>query len=226
MLSGTAFCFVLCLISFLILIQKQSFSEPIKNNICEITDIPNRIKILIDISPELQGSVNIGKWVALDRVITSSDLIYAYDCIEKYMLKAYKNSPSDIVPKYRGWLKVNKSIFYAPANDYGWGNIFVNNKAEKYKYNKYISDFEKGSIIVKESFVFDLRGKISPGPLFYMLKMGKGFNKISNDWKFVEVGSDGSFIETNDSDKEATKRCIHCHSAKMKNDFLFFLNNK
>ena len=43
--------------------------------------------------------------------------------------------------------------------------------------------------IVKESFIFDINGYISVGPLFYIVKMEDGFNKASNDWKFVEVDS-------------------------------------
>jgi hypothetical protein len=204
----------------------ESFSKEIESNICNVPKIPKKIQALIDISPKLQNTKNRGRWIALDRVITQSDLIYAYNCISENMLSVYKKSNSDVVLNYRKWLKVNKISFYAPANNFGWGNVFVNKIAEKYKLKKYISDFEKGSIIAKESFVFDLQGNILVGPLFYMVKMKKGFNEISNDWKFVEVGLDGSLIETIRSNKDLTRRCIQCHSTQRSKDFLYFIKNQ
>ena len=141
-----------------------------------------------------------GTWIALDYIITKKDIAAAYKCISKEILNTYRKSDSRVALNFRNWLKVNKISFYAPANDFGWGNIFVNKIAEKYEINKYISDFSKGSIIVKESFVFATNGYISVSPLFYMVKMEKGFNIASNDWKFVEVNYDGTLVETNRSD--------------------------
>ena len=80
-------------------------------------------------------------------------------------------------------------------------------------------------MIVKESFVFDIDGKITVGPLFYMEKMEKGFNKSSNDWKFVEVDLEGTYVETVKFNPAATQKCISCHGKRKKTDFLYFIKS-
>ncbi|MDC0033628.1 cytochrome P460 family protein [Alphaproteobacteria bacterium] len=215
---------VFCLLVFLTLNSMTANGAVTKK--CHIEEIPKKIESYLDISPHLRAREKSGKWVALDHVITKTNVVAAYECISKEIFDTYKNSDSRVTLNFRNWLKVNKVSFYAPANDFGWGNIFVNKIAEKYKINKYISDFNKGSIIVKESFVFDVNGYISVGPLFYMVKMEEGFNLASNDWKFVEVNNDGSLIETNHSDPKATKRCIKCHGKRKNTDFLYFIKSE
>jgi hypothetical protein len=193
---------------------------------CQIKEIPKKIESYLDRSPHLKSRKKSGKWIALDYIISRKDVVAAYKCISEEMLNTYKKMGFRVALNFRNWLKVNEVSFYAPANDFGWGNIFVNKIAEKYKINKYISDFEKGSIIVKESFVFDINGYISVGPLFYMEKMEKGFNIESNDWKFVEVNYDGTLIETNRLDPKATQRCIKCHGKRKNTDFVYFIKSQ
>ena len=77
------------------------------------------------------------------------------------MLNIYKKSKLEVALNYRSWLRVNKIGFYAPANNFGWGNVYVNRISNKYKDNKYISSFDKESVIVKEIFLFDINGTIS-----------------------------------------------------------------
>ena len=190
---------------------------------CQINDIPQRIEKYLESKPRLLERNISGKWIALDYVITEKDVVSAYKCISEEMLHIYKNSKLQVALNFRNWLRVNKISFYAPANDFGWGNVYVNRIADKYKENKYISNFDKGSVIVKESFLFDINGGISVGPLFYMMKMEKGFNKESNDWKFVEVDLDGTHVETVRSNTAATQKCIECHGRKINSDFLYFI---
>ena len=193
---------------------------------CQVKGISEKIDGYMEKEPELRQRKKSGRWIALDSVISEKNLFDAYGCIANKMMTLYKKSKLDVVSKYRNWMKVNKVSFFAPANDFGWGNIFVNDIAKKYKKNQFIGEFSEGSIIVKESFIFDIDGYITVGPLFYMKKMEKGFNKKSNNWKFVEVDLDGSFIETSKSDPLSTKRCIKCHGKREGSDFLYFINPK
>ena len=218
-LSGSCFLFI-----FLTLSAVTANGAVTKK--CHIKEIPIKIESYLDISPHLKARKKSGKWVALDYVITKKDLVAAYKCISKEILNTYTKIDFGAALNFRDWLKVNEVSFYAPANDFGWANIFVNKTAEKYKINKYISEFDKGSIIVKESFVFDINGYVSVGPLFYMVKMEEGFNTESNNWKFVEVSYDGTLVETNRSDPKATQRCIKCHGKRKTTDFLYFIKSK
>lgn len=195
------------------------------NALCSVPGIPGKIESLIQNSAEFQTRPKSGKWVALDQVISETDLEVAYDCISSVMLDYYQLSNLNVSYKYRDWTKVNDISFYAPANDFGWANIYVNDKAKKYAANKYISDFEIGGIIVKESFTFDIKGGVDSGPLFFMEKMKPGYNPSSNDWKFVEVNLDGSFSETGGQNSELTQRCIQCHKRRKQSDFLFFIKD-
>ena len=215
-----ASCLVLCFGSGFELVMGGETDE------CVIEGIPRKIAAYIARSPQLKDQSISAKWIALDHVISKQDRVLAYDCISTAMHTAYKKSKLDVTFDYRNWIKVNANSFYAPANEFGWANVFVNKKAKKYMVNKYVSDFAKGITIVKESFVFDTNGKVSPGPLFYMVKMGKGFNEISNDWKFFEVDLNGNFVTTNHSDPSATGRCIKCHSKRKNHDFLYFINTQ
>jgi len=214
---------VSCLLFFSIFDVIISHSA-VTNN-CQIKSIPIRIQAYLENNSHLLGKNIIDKWIALDYVITENDVVAAYKCISEEMLNIYKKSKLEVALNFRNWLRVNKISFYAPANDFGWGNVYVNRIANKYKENKYISNFDKGSVIVKESFVFDINGTISVGPLFYMMKMEKRFNKASNDWKFVEVDLDGTHVETVRSNPAATQNCIGCHGKRSNSDFLYFIKS-
>ena len=214
---------VYCLLCFSIFDITIAHSAVTKK--CQIKGIPQKIEKYLENRPLLLARNISGKWIALDYVITEKDVVAAYKCISEEMLHIYKKSKLEVALNFRNWLRVNKISFYAPANDFGWGNVYVNRIADKYKENKYISSFDKGSVIVKESFVFDINGTISVGPLFYMMKMEKRFNKASNDWKFVEVDLDGTHVETVRSNPAATQNCIGCHGKRSNSDFLYFIKS-
>lgn len=193
---------------------------------CIIPEIPQKIDGYIETNPYLKSKKNSGRWIALDKVISEKNLKTAYDCLSEYMLRVYQKNELEIPFKYRNWKRVNKVSFYAPANDFGWVNVFVNRQAEKYSLNRFSSKFTEGSIIVKEGFTFDISGRVDVGPLFYMTKMGKGYNKGSNNWKFTEVNVDGSYAETGGHNSELTIRCVKCHSRRKDSDYLFFLKKR
>jgi len=193
---------------------------------CAIPEIPQKINDYIEINPHLQVRKNSGRWIALDKVISIKDLKTAYGCLSEDMLRVYQKKKLEIPFKYRNWKRVNKVAFYAPANDFGWVNVFVNRKAEKYSLNKYTSEFDVGSIIVKEGYTFDISGRADIGQLFYMEKMKNGFNAGGNNWKYTEINADGSYAETGGHNTDLTKRCIECHDRRKDTDFLYFLKKK
>tara|TARA_Y100001934_G_scaffold179274_1_gene212072 strand:- start:180 stop:728 length:549 start_codon:yes stop_codon:yes gene_type:complete len=166
---------------------------------------------------------NRGRWVALDYVVTRRDIERAYDCIRDEMTRLYGKSGLPVAAAYHGLQRVNRHSFYAPANDFGWANLFVNAPAKRYGANEFTGVFAPGSTIVKESFVFDVDGSVGVGPLFYMIKMQPGFNAESGDWKFVEADLDDHVAETKGVNGEATARCIVCHGKRRTQDCLFFI---
>ena len=190
---------------------------------CTAQEIPKKIDSYIKNKPYLESKKNSGRWIALDKVISTNDLKVTYECLSEEMLKSYQRRKLKVPLEYRKWDRVNDVSFYAPANDFGWVNVFVNSYARKYSLNRYTSKFKEGSIIVKEGYTFDISGRADIGPLFYMEKMKKGFNKDSNDWKFTEVNVDGTYAEMGGHNSELTKRCVKCHTRRKDSDFLFFL---
>jgi hypothetical protein len=190
---------------------------------CIIPEIPKKIDNYIKENTYLQSKKKSGRWIALDKIISARDLEATYECLSDKMLKIYQKEQLEVPQKYRTWKRVNDVSFYAPANDFGWVNVFVNREADKYSLNKYTSEFKEGSIIVKEGYTFDISGRSDIGPLFYMEKMKQGYNEESNDWKFTEVNVDGTYAEMGGHDSELTKRCVKCHTRRKDSDFLFFL---
>ena len=178
------------------------------------------------LNPQLKTRGNRGRWAALDRILEQEDIRNAYTCMSKKMENAYKKSAMPVALKYRQWIKVNAESFYAPANDYGWANVFVNDSAKQYKKNKYTSNYIEGSVIAKESFVFNLDGTMEVGPLFYMEKMYDGFNSSSNDWRFIEIEANGITSISSRNDTITKQRCNNCHSKRSASDFLYFNEKK
>ena len=211
---------------FLSLLGTSGEASGERGNSCLSVNIPKKIDVFLKSRPDLKKLGKRGRWIALDYAIKPTDVREGYKCISSKMENAYKKSGLEVASHFRKWMKVNEKSFYAPANNYGWANIFVNDHASKYKLNRFVSKFTEGSIIAKESFVFDLEGRIEIGPLFFMVKMHDGYNPSANDWKFVEVELNGQSDSSDENASADNQRCIHCHSKRKSSDFLYFIKDK
>lgn len=72
-----------------------------------------------------------------------------------------------------------------------------------------------GTVIAKESFSINSKGKSKPGPLFFMEKVAVGSSPKTNDWFYTMVNPNGTPVAVN-----VFKACNECHSAFSDTDFL------
>tara|TARA_Y100000588_G_scaffold26608_1_gene26161 strand:- start:879 stop:1232 length:354 start_codon:yes stop_codon:yes gene_type:complete len=104
---------------------------------------------------------------------------------------------------------------------------FVNAKAVAYLQYEKAGTLPVGAIIAKDSFVVAKDGTLTPGTLFVMEKMAKGFSYVSDDWRYAMIMPDGSlFGETNGENAGRVEFCIGCHLAQEKQDHLYFVPKK
>ena len=82
----------------------------------------------------------------------------------------------------------------------------------------------EGSVIAKDSFAVTNSDQILLGPMFIMQKMQKGFNRITRDWKYIQIQPNGKLLgQTNGPEAKKVEYCIGCHSVMEHQDNLYFV---
>jgi opacity protein-like surface antigen len=122
-----------------------------------------------------------------------------YDCIADELLAGYMTGgkhwiPAGYVADYRSWTAANT----LPANPGFHGGRFlltwVNSVgAEEYlKYKDEDVNIPAGTVIAKESFSVNKKGKVQKGPLFIMEKRVAGVSPETDDWYYMMVAPNGT----------------------------------
>lgn len=149
----------------------------------------------------------------------------AYNASKSAMGTAYATSGNATASEYLGWTRFNT----APYGSATHGGRMVNNYSNDIgagEYGKFedIGTMPVGSIIAKDSLVFDKNEMPSAGPLFLMEKMPAGFMSDYGDWKYTMIMPNGSvWGETLGKNSGGMQFCIDCHFAAEDYDYLFFL---
>ena len=145
-----------------------------------------------------------------------------YDCIKKSLLAGYLKGPKRWIPKsrvqnYRKWTAVST----LPANPGVHGGRFLYTYVNKVGAKEYLKYADKGvkmpagTLIAKESFSVTKKGKVRPGPLFFMEKAKAGASPQSNDWFYYLVAPNGRPLAV-----KVMKACHECHSGFAQRDNL------
>ena len=147
-----------------------------------------------------------------------------YRQVRDRLVSGYAVSEDAVAKAYRNWKRFNT----APYRSATHGRRFINNYANKIagSYSKFeaAGTLPVGAVIAKDSFVVTKDGTLTPGPLFVMEKMKKGFSYVSGDWRYTMIMPDGSvFGVTNGENAGRVEFCIGCHLAREKYDHLFFV---
>lgn len=142
------------------------------------------------------------------------------------MKTAYAKSGNLWAKWYSQWAKFSNQPYVSATH----GNRFVHNYASKKAagaYGKYekAGKMQHGGILAKDSFTVTPEGRVSVGPLFLMEKMGGGFLKASNDWRYTLIMPNGQTVGiTNGKGSKNVQFCITCHQAVAdEQDAMFFL---
>ncbi len=144
--------------------------------------------------------------------LTGAEVHKVYECMAEKLHAGYKKGGKGWIDKsmvndYRSWTKV--SSFPAAPGVHGdrflltWVN--ETGAAEYLKYAEQPS-IPAGTLIAKESFSVNKKGKAVAGPLFLMEKAAKGKSPETDDWYYMMVAPNGKPMAVN-----VVAACSPCH---------------
>ena len=161
--------------------------------------------------------------------LKAADANKAYNCLLPEMTAGYAKAGMKAIKSYKRWTNVSTQPYVSATHGNRFVNNYANSKAAK-KYSKYekVGKMPVGSVLAKDSFVAAPNGKTSPGPMFVMEKMKRGFNKASGNWRYTLIMPNGGVIGvTNGKNSKAVKFCYQCHMEVAQNqDSLMLLPNE
>ena len=180
--------------------------------------------------PELTGLGALGSRTAApgaDSVeLTDTQAAAAYDCARPAMAEGYARSGLEAARLYQNWRRFSTAPYLSRPHTRRYANNYANEIAAPY-YGRYGDGgrLPVGSVIAKDSFAVNDRGRVVSGALALIEKMPEGCNPAVGDWRFVFVLPDGRlFGSTKAVDPYTVEFCQDCHqSAGPEQDYLFFL---
>lgn len=147
-----------------------------------------------------------------------------YDIISTALAKGFAQSGNRFVKNYQTWKKYNLAPYISSAHGNHYLNNYANETAKRYGLFEKAGVMPEGSIIAKDSFAVTSSEEILLGPLFIMQKMQKGFNRVTRDWKYIQIQPDGTLLgETKGARAAKVNYCIDCHSVMDHQDNLYFI---
>lgn len=135
-----------------------------------------------------------------------------YECIAESLHDGYKNGgkrwvPVEYVNEYRDWTQAS-TVPAAPGFHGGRFLITWVNETGADEYLKYAENptMPAGSVLAKESFSVNGKGKVIKGPLFLMEKVEAGKSPDTDDWYYYMVAPNGKPQAVN-----VMAACSECH---------------
>jgi len=130
-----------------------------------------------------------------------------YDCIKDQMAAAYAKEGDVVGAAFRDWAVTSTR----PAVPGPHGDRFLQTFANDIAADQYLKFEEEGvkmpvgSILAKESFKVNKKGKVVVGPLFVMTKLAAGEAADYGDWFYSAVQPNGKPMKLKQS------FCHDCH---------------
>lgn len=141
------------------------------------------------------------------------------------MVSAYKKSGLAAAAMYAGWTNYANAPYVSGTHGGRYVNNYGNAAARDYGKYEGAGAMPVGSVLAKDSFAVNGKGRVVIGPLFLMEKMGPGFNAGTGNWKYTMVMPSGQvFGETNGAGSAKVQFCADCHMVvDEEQDSMFFL---
>lgn len=145
--------------------------------------------------------------------LTAQQAQALYDCIASDLHAGYAQGPKGWIPAqtvadYRNWTPASAHPARPGFHDNRFLTTWVNavGAAEYLRYDEEAAKMPAGSLIAKESFAVNAQGKVVPGPLFFMEKVGEGVSPETGDWYYYMVAANGAPQAVN-----VVTACAECH---------------
>ncbi|MEX2616375.1 MAG: cytochrome P460 family protein [Alphaproteobacteria bacterium] len=157
--------------------------------------------------------------------LTDAEAASAYDCVIRELRAAYSKSGADTAKNYANWRRYSRVAYTSGTHGNRFVQNYANATAKAYGAFENAGVMPVGSILAKDSFTVDGKGRIGIGPLFLMEKMPTGFKEESGDWKYSMVMPTGAVAGvTNGKNATAMNVCHECHmSVAEDQDSMMFL---
>lgn len=137
-----------------------------------------------------------------------------YSCIRSELISKYQSGDDPSAKEYTAW-KAGATGPAAPGFHSGRYLMTYVNDIGHSTYIAYATsgvDFPVGTKIAKESYKIKKGGKIKPGPLFFMEKVGVDKAPKTNGWAYSTVSPKGKLKTT------GLGFCHGCHQAYLAQD--------
>lgn len=148
--------------------------------------------------------------------MSEADIDALYACMREKLVAGYGKSGKGIGKDYAGW----KAASVRPAAPGVHGGRFLMTYVNEVGHAEYVKYGEEnvkmpvGTIIAKESFKPNKKGKVRFGPLLIMTKLEAGKAPKYGDWLYAGINGKGKNF------KVSQKFCHDCHSGYEDQDFL------
>ena len=130
------------------------------------------------------------------------------------MKAAYGKSDLGIAAQWASWRRYSTAPYVSGTHGGRYVQNYADSKARAYGLYEKSGTFPVGAKLAKPSFAVKGNGSVSVGPLFIMEKMGAGFLKASDDWRYTMVMPNGSVFGTTKGKGSAkVEFCIGCHQS-------------
>jgi hypothetical protein len=140
------------------------------------------------------------------------------------MVKAYGTSGVTATRQYAAWANYAVTPYLSETHGGRYVNNYANPAGTAYGRWEDAGTLPAGSVLAKDSFSVDKKGRVMVGPLFLMDKMAAGFNADTLDWQYQMVMPNGTvFGTTNGAGSAKVQFCADCHNAMAEQDALWLV---
>ena len=157
--------------------------------------------------------------------MTDAEAKAGYGCAKGEMTAAYAKSGVAVATMYPSWTNYANNPYPSATHGGRYVNNYANARGHDYAKYENVGVMPVGSVLAKDSFGVNAKGRITIGPLFLMEKMPAGFNSEFGDWRYSMIMPNGSvFGSTGGAGSEKVQFCADCHSVVGEDqDHLYFL---
>ncbi len=139
--------------------------------------------------------------------LTDAQVMELYQCIKGALRQGYASQGNERAKAYQSWGAASTVPGGVGNHGSRFLTTFVNDIGylDYVKFNDTDAKMPVGTVVAKESFNVDKKGKVKKGPLFFMEKVAAGTADKYGNWKFSMVSVKGKPMKVSQS------FCYNCH---------------